>query len=281
MNMKKENELSVQYLARLSAIFAKKKWPIDDDLGDKTFENFCNLLAGLEPSHCELILTLTENFLWVREFDYIKHFSYSFDSFISNFSFNEKKNIVVCPLLSEKDFGKAKSSIALFYFIKSLLPSLRAKYTQYNIAICDTPSSFRCKQLKSSTTLCLVDDFIGSGNTAVDAINYFLKQEYPLSQIAIVSLVAMEKGLEDLCKKGYNTYVSIVKKKGITGSGRDEFSETKTMQEIEAAINISPEYQFGYSRSEALVKMIRTPNNTFPIYWYRRKNVNIYAPFPR
>lgn len=278
---KKKRELSVQHFARLSAIFAEKQWPIEDEFGDKAFDNFCNLLTGLEANQCELMLTLTEKFLWVRESEYIKLFSHSFGSFMSSFSFGEKKNIVVCPLLPENDFGKSKSSIALFYLIKSRLDSLKTKYSQYNIFLLDRPSSFKCEQLKNSTIVCLVDDFIGSGNTATEAANFFLKQDYPLSQIAIISLVAMEEGLDVLQKSGYNTYTSIVAEKGITGSGRDEPSETKTMQEIEFAINISPEFQFGYSHSEALVKMIRTPNNTFPIYWYKKENVNAFAPFPR
>lgn len=38
--------------------------------------------------------------------------------------------------------------------------------------------------------------------------------------------------------------------------------------------------ELGYAESEALVTMIKTPNNTFPFYWYE-KNSNSYAPFPR
>lgn len=281
MNMKKKTELSIQHLIRLKTIFAEKKWPIEDGMGGRPFEDFCSLLEELETNQCELMLTLTENFLWVRDFEYIRCFSNSFSLFIRGFSFCEKKDVVICPLLPEKDFGKSKSSTMLFYFIKCNIHSLQAKYKCYNIALLDTPSSFRCEQLKDTTIICLVDDFIGSGNTAMEAANFFLKQGYPLSQIAIISLVAMEEGLETLRKNGYNTYTDIVEKKGITGSGRDELAETKTMQEIEAAINISPEYQFGYSHSEALVKMMHTPNNTFPIYWYKKKNVNVYAPFPR
>lgn len=278
---KEKRELSVQHFARLNAIFTEKQWPIEDEFEDRAFENFCNLLAGLEVDQCELMLTLTEKFLWVRESEYIKHFSRSFGSFMSSFSFGEKKNIVVCPLLTEEDFGKSKSSIALFYLIKSRIYSLKAKYSQYNIFLLDMPSLFKCEKLRDTTIVCLVDDFIGSGNTATEAANFFIKQDYPLSQIAIISLVAMEEGLAVLKENGYNTYASIVEKKGITGSGRDESSETKTMQEIECAINISPKYQFGYSHSEALVKMIRTPNNTFPIYWYKKGNINAFAPFPR
>ena len=63
----------------------------------------------------------------------------------------------------------------------------------------------------------------------------------------------------------------------------NEEKESKCMHAIEGAIKVSSDYNFGYKQSEALVRMIRTPNNTFPIYWYRdkKKKINIYAPFPR
>lgn len=44
------------------------------------------------------------------------------------------------------------------------------------------------------------------------------------------------------------------------------------------------DYSFGYKESEALVTMTRTPNNTFPLYWFEAKldkNNKWQAPFPR
>lgn len=278
---KKKAELSVQDFARLRTIFDKKKWPIEDGFESKVFENFCGLLAGLKAHQRELMFTLTERFLWVRELDYVRCFSRTFDLFVSSFPFNSCTNIVICPLLPEEDFGKSKSSIMLLYFIKANIVSLRMKYPRYSINFCDSPALFNCAQSQAATVLCLVDDFIGSGDTAVKTVDYFLRQYYPLSQIAVLSLVAMEKGLARLQEKEYHTYTSIVETTGITGRGRDESVEIKTMEEIETAIRVSSKYRFGYAHSQALVKMIRTPNNTFPIYWRTNGNVNVYAPFPR
>ena len=36
----------------------------------------------------------------------------------------------------------------------------------------------------------------------------------------------------------------------------------------------------GYKASEGLVSMIRTPNNTFPFFWYKTKDGE-YGPFSR
>ena len=73
-----------------------------------------------------------------------------------------------------------------------------------------------------------------------------------------------------------------MKKKGIS----DKYSDTelskkiKLMEHIEKNLDIPDDYLFGYKKSEALVTMIRTPNNTFPVFWYNKKNED-NAPFPR
>ena len=40
------------------------------------------------------------------------------------------------------------------------------------------------------------------------------------------------------------------------------------------------ELYLGYLETESLVAMNKTPNNTFPVYWYE-KNGHSHAPFPR
>lgn len=47
-------------------------------------------------------------------------------------------------------------------------------------------------------------------------------------------------------------------------------------------MEVNEEFQFGYDHSEALVKMIRTPNNTFPVYWLQKRGGAVpVVPFPR
>lgn len=283
MRKTKENELSISDLARLKAIFDKKCWPIEDEIGDSNFDNFCNWLKDLSSDQSSLMLKLTEDFLWVRDSEYVKIFLDAFASFAEEYEFSGKKSVIICPLIREEDFGKGKSSIMLLYLIKARLDILKKKYPQLNIGIAETPKSINCASLMDSAVLCLVDDFIGSGKTAISAAAYFIDQGFPISQIAIISLVSMESGMKMLKNEGYNTYTSIVEQKGITGRGRDEEKEKEIMQAIEAKLMLEEEFKFGYDGSEALVKMIRTPNNTFPIYWYRnmKKGINKFAPFPR
>lgn len=282
MYFKKENqkspELSIKDFVRIQEIFRQKNWPIEDYFSDDVFENFCNMLAGLEPEQCNLVINLTEKFLWVQDSEYIKHFSVAFDSFISSYSFSRGKSIYICPLLPEEDFGKSKSSVSLLYSVKSHLGAIQRKYSEFSITYADSPNAVKLDMIRDNYTLCLIDDFIGTGETVERAAKYFLNRNISKNMMTIVSLVSMSSGINDLNNKGYITYTDISCDKGITDGGNE--TQIELMKNIEESIKVSDDYKFGYKGSEALVKMIRTPNNTFPIYWLRN-NKNKFAPFPR
>lgn len=282
MYLKKENqkspELSIKDFVRIQEIFKQKNWPIEDYFSDDVFENFCNMLAGLEPEQCNLVINLTEKFIWVQDSAYIKHFSVAFHSFISSYSFSRGKNIYICPLLPEEDFGKSKSSVSLLYLVKSHLGAIQRKYSEFSITYADLPNAVKLDMIRDNYTLCLIDDFVGTGETAERAAKYFLNRNISKNMMTIVSLVSMSSGLYDLNNKGYITYTDIKCDKGITHVGNE--TQIELMKSIEKSIKVSDDYRFGYKGSEALVKMIRTPNNTFPIYWLRNKK-NKFAPFPR
>lgn len=52
------------------------------------------------------------------------------------------------------------------------------------------------------------------------------------------------------------------------------------MKNISKKLHAPNGMELGYASTEGLVAMIKTPNNTFPVYWYEYKNRN-YAPFVR
>lgn len=282
MNFKKENqkspELSIQDFVRIQAVFERKKWPIDDYFNDDVFGNFCSMLAGLEPEQRDLIITLTEKFLWIQESAYIKHFSVAFDAFITSYDFSRGKRIYICPLLPEEDFGKSKSSVSLLYFVRARLDAIQRNYSEYSITYADSPNTVNLDLIKENYTLCLIDDFIGTGETVKRAAKYFLDREITKDMMAIVSLVGMKTGLSELNNNGYNTYTDINCDKGISDGGTE--TQIELMKKIEESIKVYDDCKFGYKGSEALVKMMRTPNNTFPIYWLRNTR-NKFAPFPR
>lgn len=284
MYLKKANQkaptLPITEFYRIQNIFIRKNWPIEGVFDNSVFENFCNMLAELEPEQCKLVIDLTEKFLWVQEYEYIKYFSFVLKKFITSYNFANEKKIYICPLLPEEDFGKSKSSVSLIYLIKSHLTEIQRQYPEFIITYSDSPNSVNLDLVKNDGfTLCLVDDFIGTGETVERATKYFVDRKIPKDSIVILSLVAMKFGLSTLNSKGYVTYTNTECDKGLSPNGSLE--QIEVMQSIEAAIKVDDDFKFGYKSSEALVKMMRTPNNTFPIYWHHKKGKNKYAPFPR
>ena len=127
----------------------------------------------------------------------------------------------------------------------------------------------------------LVDDYLGSGKTALDAIGYVKKVcPYPIDNVDILVLciVAMKAGVEKLNAEGIQVYCSHEESKGITDyyDGDELEIASSLMHSIEKIIKVNNQNIFGYSQSEALVCMERCPNNTFPIYWLPKK-----APYAR
>lgn len=282
MNVKEINQksqgLPITDLARIQNIFTKKNWPIEDTFDDKVFDNFCQLLEGLNVEQRNLILSLTEKFLWVQESEYVKYFSSVFDSFVNSYDFSRGKKIYLCPLLPEKDFGKSKSSVFLLYFIKARLKAIQEKYIDFKITCADSPNLVDFEMINKEYTLCLIDDFIGTGKTVISATQYFIDHEIEKDMMVIISLVSMKEGISKLTSEGYDTYTNICCEKGLSENG-DE-SQLNLMKSLEQNIKVREDYKFGYGSSEALVRMMRTPNNTFPIYWLHNKK-NPFAPFPR
>lgn len=282
MDLKERNkqhlDLSISNFNRIKSVFEQNGWPIYDRFGEDTFGDFCNMFAGFEEDQFEMMISLTEKFIWINDIDYPKYFLDAFSKFIDTYCFGNKKNIMLCPLLPEEDFGKAKSSVFLFYSIKAHINALQRKYSRFNFSYEDILSKIDVDCFKDKFVLCLIDDFIGTGETVERAIEYFIRKGYPKDSIVILSLVAMKSGVQRLNNQQINVYNAIVCDKGLSSKGDEK--QIKLMENIETKIGVTEENKFGYKGSEALVKMWRTPNNTFPVYWLRNKK-NSYAPFPR
>lgn len=276
-------EMSPEWLPKIKEIFLEKDWPIvsneEDPFGCYYFENFCKLLARLNSEERQLLLFLTEKFLWVRQYEYMKYFAKVFDDFVNKYAFSCKKKVCFCPLLSEADFGKAKSSTALIYMIKVHLAQIKKKHKDIEIRLLESPRLVDInKAINQGFTLCLVDDFIGTGDTVINAMKYFHNNKISRNKMAVISLVCMDEGKRRIEEQGYSIFVNTCCQKGISDLG--DSSQVSIMNGLETKIEVPKGFEFGYRRSESLVSMMRTPNNTFPIFWLQNKK-NEFAPFPR
>ena len=170
----------------------------------------------------------------------------------------------------KKDVGCVKSSSTVLYQIKGT--TIRQHINLHPYMVIDNISKINLPD-SSKNRIVLVDDFVGTGETAMGAVEY-VRELCPTlkdnSTIVVLCIVAMKEGTELLRRNGVATYCHHIRQKGISEEmvegERDEALNNMTV--IESNIKkLKDNYHFGYNHSESLVCMERCPNNTFPIYW--------------
>lgn len=152
------------------------------------------------------------------------------------------------------------------------------------VLCCDIEKASWIKNLKTNELVILVDDFVDSGETAVSAVNW-LTDSFGTDpkQIVILSIAALEMGIDHVRQKTeVEVYAYYIFRKGISDYYSDDQRDgcLKTMAGIEDKLKVDSDFRLGYAQSEALISLIRTPNNTFPVFW-KKKDKSSPAPFLR
>jgi len=288
---KREKNLDLSIVKKTIDIFKEKGWPFvqsgkfgDDD--DDLFEKFCCLLNELSEDEQDLMLTLTESFERFTLNDYPYLCKNALDKIDQNL-IKKNKTIYLIPLNSPKDIlmGKVKSGEQMAYLAKKILQKLTDPQKH---KIIDVANVFKLSELypkRKGSLIIFIDDFVGTGNTACETIEEYCKNSVNDDEVIIVSAVALEMGIKALNDIGFKIYSSQVLKKGIYDSKRitDKAIAYRIIEGIENRLKISGKFRLGFGRSEALVRMYRTPNNTLPVYWCSemKNGQNWPAPFPR
>lgn len=279
-----KNVLSDKYFNQACNLFEHKKWDIKYEEGEiSEFQRFCDRLSILEnEEQRDLFIELSYDYLWVPMCEYEQLLGKTWNKFFESHKINykNKERLVICPLLPEEDFGKNKSSMLMLYLCQGVMLRRHYTFSDEQVRICEKPGLLDSLECEISE-LVLIDDFIGSGETAIRCLEFIKKLKKQINNITILALVTQTEGKECISRTGVDVISAIERGKGITDKYNQEVCDYKKqiMKDIEKFLNVSYEYKFGYGQSEALVSMIKTPNNTFPIYWYETENKK--APFPR
>jgi len=274
---KLRDPFDVELLIRVSMLFDYKGWSKGKD---GNFESFCGMLEPLEESHRILILKLSTRFLKINQTDVISGILETFLR-IEELLSETIQRVIVLPLKLQKDIGKTKSCDTVFNCFRT--PESLNMFGD-KVIPCSSMNVVGKKNITSADAFVFVDDFLGSGQTAENAVSELLDL-YPIisrERCFIVTVLAQDHGVEYLRTKNIQLITKQTQPKGISESFGDlEVREyTALMEDIERSIGVSKKMRFGFDRSEALASLIRTPNNTFPIFW-ADKGVRNIAPFPR
>lgn len=255
----------------MGKIFTDKGWvsfPGHEPILGKHLE----VIGKLSPDQKKLYLDLTGRFLW--KFDYTVDIVTQINRILTQFKNYDNYFAVRCVKIEGE--GSSKSPDVVIYELKN--PLVTAQLVK--------PLEFidRMSQLKNlkadvgKSLFILVDDFVGTGKTALDSVDDILARNPAVKgRIVVMCVVAMSQGIEALKAEGIPVFASHIMRRGISDhySGDALGRNVGLMTEMESLLNINS-CNFGYGRSEALVCLKRCPNNTFPIYWHGNR-----SPYPR
>lgn len=279
--MKKEvSKLSIDKYYKLSKIFTTKEWTIEEVNINSRFNRYCKMLLALDEGEQEFMLKLSEHFLHINQPMYLKELKQPIEMLIAKNC--EISKYYVLPMISKKDKdNQSKSAFQILYLFKgsSLSEIVDLKGCEFQV-IGNLEKFFLTRRfLKKNERILFVDDFMGTGDTAIEAIEYFheLAPDITNENISLLSIVIHNIAIRKL-GSDFDLVYKYEIKKGISDyfKGNDLDDSVQLMKNIEKKLKgLTQEFSFGYKQSEALVSMQRIPNNTFPIYW-KDKSISPY-----
>ncbi|NVK09828.1 MAG: hypothetical protein HWD89_12320 [Tenacibaculum sp.] len=280
-----KKKIDIDIVMKLYALFADKKWN-EIEGNKKVFENFCKLTDNLTQEQTELIFELTERYKWITYNEYNSRLTSILKSIYDDYGKNVKK-IYLFPIIKPEDEEKIKSGNNIIYMMRGIKPFIedydKITFVELNKFELLTKDNLK---LKNNEVLLLVDDYVGSGETLKATLTEVFKNKtLTKDKIIVSSIILQNDSFEFLNNIGIKSYSSdnVIKEISQFYESPALEEKIKIMEEIEQLIPGGNNFSFGYEQSEALVTMIRTPDNTFPIFWKEhRKNGQKYkAPFPR
>lgn len=286
----KKDVLDDKILIELAEIFKEQNWKIESSSRNEksVFDMFCERLEELENDlDRKFMLDLTRNYLVVDFEQYNKYLVEIFREFvwIEREWIKSVNTIHIFPIQDRDYPNKTKSGNVVSYLIQGVVMRRFNVFHDKRIRVIETFEGIKSKRDEINILL-LIDDFIGTGDTALGCISQLEELGVEKEKVRILSLVVQEFGKRVIEDYGIAVFNSITRNKAIT----DNYKKDEVKQKIEQMKRISKKIKIndknlslGYKESEGLVSMIKTPNNTFPFYWheYIRNGRATFAPFAR
>jgi hypothetical protein len=272
-------------LMKFQEIFEMKNWILMDGCDDK-LNRFGDLIDNLNQDEINLLLELTHMYEWMSYNDYNNNLRRLLKVVLEQ-HLSDKNQLIIFPIIKPTDEEEIKSGHVVMKMLDSIKPSING-YKHISVKMLQSFRDLKPENLTLTQNdfLILVDDYIGSGRTLNKALNGIaLNESINNENFAILTMAIQEQAKIELTAQGIKNYNSVVLKKGISDHfvSPDKEMKIEIMRKIETKIPKVRRYRFGYEKSEALITLMRTPNNTFPVFWKGivSKGEEIEAPFQR
>jgi hypothetical protein len=270
---------------KIFQIFVKNKW-IENAQYEAVLENFCVLLMNLNQEQRDLILELADRYSWISLNEYNSKLTNVLNR-VENEKLANCKRIFVFPIMKPEDENKMKSGHSILYMIRGLKPLLQ-KYNKIEIIEYLKYEEISEEKFNPNENdlIFLVDDYLGSGETILSTLDKVMSNKnIKLNHLNVVTVAAQQDSIDLVANKSIPIYFDHIEKRGITDFYNQNEAEEKIkiMLEIEKYVIGGNFFSLGYNQSQALITLIRTPDNTFPIFWeeHKKNGEKFKAPFPR
>lgn len=261
----------IEFAEKIAALYVEKKWYIED------FDAIVgSIIQKYSPDELDFIYFLLKRFEKIPMQGYIGKIV-GVLSGIPSLWLQGITKVYLYPLLPLSESKKTKSSF-LMCAIMSYSPQItnHAFFSNVRLQLLEKEDlKNSAKKINAQNSLLLlVDDFIGSGETALNCIkDLWSTYNIARGRMLVFSIASSQVGYEKIRKVGVKVACGYVQKKGISQISdllkKQEY--TDMMKNIEQNIDVDPEYNFGYGQCESLISMERTPNNTFPFFWLKNE----------
>lgn len=268
------------YCIKLSTIFSSNNW-LSDEFDNTSLEKAMRLGSKLTDEERELLIYLFNHYVQIPPSQYLKRILHVLNA-VPTQSIEQIQELYIVPLKAANEIMLPKSSDFVIGFFKHPLVMSSRIFDNKKIKITSMKQLSAEIGESSDKKIMLVDDFSGSGDTIISCMDYITNmKKIPQEKVIVLLLACMKEGFARIKAMGYEIYCDYIQNKGISSiqniKQRSDF--TKLMNDIEKKYNIEEKWHFGYKESESLITLIRTPNNTFPVFWDSSKVEN--APFKR
>ena len=271
-----------------SRIFRKKGWSFGEESTPEdnfVFNNYVRMISLLSPGEQYLLLKLTNDFIRIGLNDYITLFDDALNQVPETMA-PDGADVFIVPILKKADIDAhlTKSGNFSFYLNLAAVIPYCARFERCNIRRVDTIYDLPGKRgAARNCCVLMVDDFIGTGDTVDDFIEIYestFKEQG--DSVAIVAVAALKTGVDAMEDMGYSLFAGLIQGKGIADSQSisDKKHAYSLMNAIESRLDVMSFCNNGYRGSEALIKLLRCPDNTFPVFWCDRTSDGKEWPAP-
>lgn len=270
-------EIMLQDVVKIQQLFTHQKWEIDESNESSLYNRYIHTYKRLDIDERDLFINLSYHFEIVTLVQYQEILIKVLSNVVKKY-LGKKQTLYIYPIKKRTHKDQIKSSDLVTYLCNSTQLKYSDVISKKKIVLLGSMKQIENKRKQiGNNALIIIDDFIGTGKYASEVINELVRIGITKEQIITATLYITKSGLEKFNKEQYclecgEVVESYIEKLSVT--------EKKILARIEKKMGVESDFSFGYGHSGTLISLIRTPNNTFPIFW-EGFGGSSSPPFPR